>query len=302
MSRKGISGICLVPLDSEGEWNRPLLEDAAAMSGADCQFASSDACRPGQAEAASPGVRALGDVLAGFQHVIACEAVRDGKNIYEFPAPRGRTAVIVGNEEKGIARSVLKRAESVVAIPMRGAGMSSLNVAVSAAIALYALSKVLGRKKRRARGLAQRDVDVLIHAPNDPHEIGSLLRSAWALGWRRVFVSDPHGVWFTRDQRAVLDSRAAARRFKNPLAVLPADHLDLGAYDGTLVCDGRREGTALSRFRWPAGHRMLLVYGQGTCAAGDERLFVDHADAGMEPRFRHAGSILLSVLAEMLET
>ena len=42
--------------------------------------------------------------------------------------------------------------------------MSSLNVAVSAAIALYALSKDLGRKKRRAKGLAQRDVDVLIHA------------------------------------------------------------------------------------------------------------------------------------------
>jgi hypothetical protein len=180
--------------------------------------------------------------------------------------------------------------------------MSSLNVAVSAAIALYALSKDLGRRKRRTNGLAQRDVDVLIHAPNDPHEIGSLLRSAWALGWRRVFVSDPHGVWFTRDQRAVLDSRAAARRFKNPLAVLPADHLDMGAYDGTLVCDGRREGTALSRLRLPPGHRMLLVYGQGPCAAGDERIFVDHANAGLEPRFRHAGSILLSVLAEMLET
>jgi hypothetical protein len=301
MSRKGISEICLVPLDTDGEWNHPLLENAAAMSGFDCIFASSDTSLPGQAEAASPKIRVLDDVLAGFQHIIACEAVRGSKNIYDFPAPRGRTAVIVGNEERGIARSVLQQADSVVAIPMTGAGMSSLNVAVSAAIALYILSKDLGRKKRGKSDLAQRHVDVLIHAPNDPHELGSLLRSAWAFGWRRVFVSDPHGVWFTRDQKAVLDSRAAARRYKNPLAVLPADHLDLGAYDFTLVCDGRREGKLLSRFRLPPCHRMLFIYGDGKYAEGAEHLFVDHASAGTEPRFRHAGSVMLSVLAEMLE-
>ena len=179
--------------------------------------------------------------------------------------------------------------------------MSSLNVAVSAAIALYILSKDLGRKKRGKSDLTQRDIDVLIHAPNDPHELGSLLRSAWTFGWRRVFVSDPHGVWFTRDQKVVLDSRAAARRYKNPLAVLPADHLDLGAYDFTLVCDGRREGMPLSRFRLPPCHRMLLIYGDRKYAEGSEHLFVDHARTGTEPRFRHGGSVMLSVLAEMLE-
>lgn len=302
MSRKGRSEICLVPLDTEGEWNRPLLEDAAAMSGADCIFASSDTSMPILTETPSPRIQPLDDVLAGFQHIVACEAIRDSQNIYGFPAPRVRTAVIVGNEEKGIARSVLKQADSVVAIPMTGAGMSSLNVAVSAAIALYVLSKDLGRKKRRKSDLARRDVDILIHAPNDPHEFGSLLRSAWAFGWRRVFVSDPYGVWFSGDQKTVLDSRAAARRFKNPLAVLRADQLDWGAYDYTLVCDGRRDGAPLSRLKLPPCHRMLLVYGHGAGAAGAEHLFVDHADAGTEPRFRLAGSIMLSVLAEMLET
>ena len=255
-----------------------------------------------QTETVSPRIQPLDDVLAGFQHIVACEAIRDSQNIYGFPAPRVRTAVIVGNEEKGIARSVLKQADSVVAIPMTGAGMSSLNVAVSAAIALYVLSKDLGRKKRRKSDLARRDVDILIHAPNDPHEFGSLLRSTWAFGWRRVFVSDPYGVWFSGDQKTVLDSRAAARRFKNPLAVLRADQLDWGAYDYTLVCDGRRDGAPLSRLKLPPCHRMLLVYGHGAGAAGAEHLFVDHADAGTEPRFRLAGSIMLSVLAEMLET
>ena len=47
---------------------------------------------------------------------------------------------------------------------------------------------------------------------------------------------------------------------------------------------------------------MLLVYGHGARAAGAEHLFVDHADAGIEPPFRLAGSIVLSVLAEMLVT
>lgn len=299
-----IADCCLVPLDTEGEWNGPLLANAAAMSGADCVFASSGAGTPDPAGSALPAASPLDEILDGVQHVIACEAVRDSRNIYDFPAPRGRTAVIVGNEEKGIPRSVLKKADRIVCIPMSGTGMSSINVAVSAAIVLYVFSRDLGRQKRVQSELTQRDVDVLVRAPDDPHELGSLLRSAWAFGWRRVFVDDPHGVWFTRDHQTVIDSRAAARRHKNPLAVLPANQLDTDAYDQVLFCDGRREGTPLSRLRWPPCRRVLVVFNGAEGSCGDvamrERIFVDHVASGVDPRFRHAGSILLSVLAETL--
>ena len=288
----------LIPLDTEGEWNRPLLNNAAAMSKADCIFAGSGFGGP-----QAPGVRSLDEALSGFQHVIACEAVRDSENVYEFPSPRGKTALIVGNEEKGISRSVLKKADNIVSIPMVGADMSSVNVAVSAAIALYVFSKDLGRKKRGRSNLAQRSVDVLINAPDDPHELGSLLRSMWAFGWRRVFISDSRRVWFTKDHNVILEGRAAARRAKNPLTVLPASQMDPDAYDCVILCDGLREGIPLSRFRMPSCRRLLLIYGSGyetvLRLAVTDRIFVDQTNAGLEPRFRHAGSILLSMVSEM---
>ncbi len=300
VDRKGKNGLRLVALDTEGEWNRPLLENAAAMSSADCVFASSsagDGCE---------NVVAIEKALDGFQHVIACECVRDSVSIYDFAAPRGRTAVIMGNEEMGVPRSVLKSADRVISIPMSGAGMSSLNVAVSAAIALYGLSRDVGRVRRPASRLHHRDVDVLIRTSRDPHEVGSLLRSAWAFGWRRIFLSDPHGVWFTRDPQVILDSRAAARRNKNRLTVIPACKLDRDAYDRVLVGRAGWTGKALSRLRLPACRRLLVELGDessGTVDRNDARvegLHVDYTNTGVEGRFRHTNSIVLSVISELL--
>lgn len=290
---------CLVPLDTEGEWNLPLLENAASLSGGECLFASSGGAVPEQPNPLVTSTRPLDDVLSTVERVIACEAVRDSGNVYDLPAPRQRTAVLVGNEVRGIPRFVLKKADAIVAVPMSGAGMSSVNVAVSAAIALYVLSHDLGRRKKRAGNLSQRDIDLLIHAPENPHELGSLLRSVWSFGWKRVFVSDPHGAWFTRDSEKVLEGRAAARRAKNPLAVLPLAQMDPNAYDRVLLCDGEREGAPLSRLRLPSCRRLLVVYGRGTATEAAERVFVDHAHPQTEPRFRHAGSILLSMISQM---
>jgi hypothetical protein len=289
-----------VPLDSEGEWNWPLLENAAAMSGADCIFASSGPT----GEGLHPGIRPLEDVLAGFRHVIACEAVRGSISVYDFPAPREKTAVIVGNEERGIPRWVLKKADTIVSVPMAGTGMSSVNVAVSAATALYAFSADFGRKKPRRSGLFQRDEDVLINAPADPHELGSLLRSVWAFGWRRVFLDDPHGVWFTPDHKTVLDSRAAARRHKNPLTVLAAEQIRYAEYDVVLRCNSDRHGSRLSRLSIPDGPRLLIVLGDGPMgdAMGERNIdcYVDIARPDVLGRFRHTGSIILSMVSQMV--
>lgn len=303
MRRQDASEICLAPLDTEGEWNRPLLENAAAMSNAGCVFASSAAQVRMTTDGVAVGGLTLDELLERFRTVIACEVVRDSESIYEFPAPRGKTAVLVGNEERGIPRSVLKKAEGIVAIPMAGGNMSSVNVAVSAAVALYVFSKDLGRRRKRPGGLRQRNIDILIQAPGDPHEVGSLLRSAWAFGWRRVFMADPHGVWVTQDHQTVLEGRAAARRSKNPLAVLPVSQLQMDAYDRFWLCTGRREGMPLSRTCLPSCHRLLVVCGDGSDlvvpSEGCERVFVDHTNPEIQPRFRHAGSILLSMVSEM---
>jgi hypothetical protein len=300
MAREGKSPFCLVPLDTQGEWNLPLLENAAHISGAECIFASSG----NNSIASINGVASLDEVLQSFRNIIACEIIRDSINIFTFPAPREHTAVLVGNEQTGIPRPVLKKADSIVSIPMVGTGMSSVNVAVSAATALYVLSKDLGRRKKVKGKLAQRDVDILINAPEDPHELGSLLRSAWAFGWRRVFLNDPSGVWFSKDKNTVIESRAAARSFKNPLVVLPIEKIDSKVYDQVVVCDESPEGRRLSRFRIPDCRKLLVVYGK-RCESlllnpPTDRLFVDFADQSISPFFRHRGSILLACLSDLL--
>jgi hypothetical protein len=293
----------LIGLDIEGHWNKPLLVNAAAMSGCQCDLAHSEPpLNAGSGESA--GRLSLEAALDGCRHIVACETTRSSVSIYDFPAPRDRTAVIVGNEENGIPRRVLKQADTVVSIPMAQSGLSSINVAAAAAITLYAFTGDLGRKRWLRRGLRQQDVDVLIAAPADPHELGSLLRSVYAFGWRRVFLSDPHKVWFTEDPRVILESRAAARRARNPLAVLPVAKLDPSRYDALLMCDGGRPGSPLSRLRLPECQRLLVVFGtsdgaiHGGLPASD--VTVDYADRAVPARFRHIGSILLSVISQML--
>lgn len=58
-----------------------------------------------------------------------------GKNLKKFK-PKFPLALVIGNEVKGISQSVLKRADKIVSIPMKGK-KESLNVAVAFGIAAY---------------------------------------------------------------------------------------------------------------------------------------------------------------------
>lgn len=294
--------LSLVGLDIGGEWNVPLLANAAALAEADFVSARTESAvsSPAGATESVP----LEAVLEGFRHVIACETGRDSVSLYDFPAPREPTAVIVGNEEAGIPRRVLKKAHAVASIPMAQSRLSSVNVAVAAAITLYALSRDLGRRHWVRSTLKQQDVDILIEAPADPHELGSLLRSAYAFGWRRVYLTDPHQVWFTGDPRVILESRAAARRANNLLAVLPSDQLDPSRYDAAWVCDGSTEGSPLSKARFPECRRLLIVYaatpGVDTWDVAPVPVRVDFPVRSVPARYRHSGSVLLSVVSQLL--
>ena len=72
---------------------------------------------------------------------IALETTKNSKNIFQRSSIVDRPlALIVGNEVKGVRASLLKRADQVVHIPMRGE-KESLNVAVAAGIAVYEILK-----------------------------------------------------------------------------------------------------------------------------------------------------------------
>ena len=81
--------------------------------------------------------------LAELQSLLADATVElwitaaDGAPIDAVPAP-ARLALVVGNEGAGVSAEVRARAQRSVALPMTS-GVESLNVAVAAGIALYAL-------------------------------------------------------------------------------------------------------------------------------------------------------------------
>lgn len=76
---------------------------------------------------------------AGF--TLAALALADGAvALRDFAAdPPERVALVFGAEGDGLSRQVLEGADVVVTIPMRG-GVDSLNVAATAAVAMYALA------------------------------------------------------------------------------------------------------------------------------------------------------------------
>ena len=164
-----ITQLILVKNNIQGEWNIPLLENAAAMSGAEV--------------AEEPD-------WEQFNTVIVCEYTKRAENIYHTPAPAGKTAVVVGNEMDGVSKDILKRADKVVKIPMSSKTLTSVNVAVASAICLYVLSKNIARNGVPSSNIKQNNTDVLICPPDDPAETGSMLRSVAAFGWSKAFIND----------------------------------------------------------------------------------------------------------------
>ena len=120
-----------------------------------------------------------------------------------------------------------------------------------------------------------------------------------------MFLADPNGVWFTQDRQTILAGRTAARREVNRLAVAPHEQLKLADYDQIVVCGRTRNGDPLSRFTLRASDKVLLVYGDDddwlNLRYAAQQIHVDHASAEVASCFRHAGSILLSVISQQLQ-
>jgi len=179
---KRANSVTLIALDTEGEWNVPLLQNAAELSQANLIFASSGE----HANLAAPSSDSFEHTAKKFNTILACETGVKARNIFDFPDPRGKVALVVGNEEHGILKSVLKRCSATVTIPMFCNRLSSMNVAASSAVGLYVLERDLARKGFSNRSTGRSSMDILIDAPGDPAETGSLLRSVAAFGWKKV--------------------------------------------------------------------------------------------------------------------
>lgn len=310
MRKKDHESLTLVGLDIEGDWNIPLLRNAAAINGASLIFANTKKRIVTDEHDLSlsidvMGVNSIADLRADFDSVLACETGTETNNLFKFPRPRGKTAVVVGNEKTGISKEDLKQTDSVISIPLRKSEMSSLNVAVAAAIALFVLDKELARRGTQTKTLSHFNVDLLINNPTDPNELGSLLRTVWAFGWNRVYLNDPDRIWFSDQRDVVLAGRSAARSEKNPLVVTPAKQIERNSYDIVINCNLSNSGSPLSKFKMPKLRNALLSFGaEGVHQHTREavNLHVDARDRDTALHFRHAGSIFCAYFAQYLRS
>lgn len=79
----------------------------------------------------------LEEVLNVIDGVQILSADMDGEDVFSF-VPKGKYCLCIGNEGNGLSDEVITRSDNTVKIPMRGS-CESLNAAISAAIAMYAL-------------------------------------------------------------------------------------------------------------------------------------------------------------------
>ncbi len=203
------------------------------------------------------------DLAHRFSPLVALETLPGAASIYDFRLPKetgARTAaLVVGNERRGIRRDVLGAAGHRVQIPLPSPRLNSLNVAAAAAVGLYYLVRGGGGPLQTRSAPHQRRPDVVLLGPADHVEAGSALRSAAAFGWGRVLVEDTDQVWFGRDRARVAESRAAARRHRNPLRVVPVGAEQRYAFDQVCVVTAAGKGTPLPHARLAGGPRQLVA-------------------------------------------
>lgn len=239
--------------------------------------------------------------------IIAIENAIGAEDLFRFRPPDGPVAVVVGNERKGISRSLLRRADHVVQIPVASATINTINVAAAAAIALYCLSR--GRSARVAtRASRTSRPEVVLAGAIDAIELGSAVRTAACLGWTQLFVSDRGSTWFAADRVTRSLGRGAARRARNPIHVLPLRGDQ--PFDDVCVISTRGGEAPLQRADLARGPRQLVVIADPAAGERPERdlarlgrqvrrVHLEIEPGGRQP-FRSIASIALAEIARQV--
>jgi hypothetical protein len=132
-------------------------------------------------------------------------------------------------------------------------------VAAASAVALYYLcappvGPMAVRKDPRSRR-----PELLLLGAGDHFELGSTIRSAAGLGWERAFIEDRHQVWFGCNRAVRSEGRAAARRGKNEILLIPCTTGTTYSYPRVTVITCKRVGTPLHRANLAGGPSQLVA-------------------------------------------
>ena len=256
------SGVMLVGDGIENPANALTMIHAAAMFGARCRFRDTK----GLAES---GVRAglagemfsstTGDeIQALHSRIIAFDNLPGAREVYGFRAGH-EFAVLLGNERRGLSHEFTSLATDRVQVPMLSRRINCLNVAAASAVALYYLcappvGPMAVRKDPRTRR-----PELLLLGAGDHFELGSTIRSAAAFGWERAFIEDRHRVWFGCERAVRSEGRAAARRGKNEILLIPCPTGAAYSYPRVTVITSKRVGVPLHRASFAGGPSQLIV-------------------------------------------
>lgn len=192
--------------------------------------------------------------------------------------------MLVGNERRGLSHEFASIATDRVQVPMMSRHINCLNVAAASAVALYyfymsPVGPMAVRKDPRGRR-----PELLMLSPGDHFELGSTIRSAAGLGWDRAFIEDRQRVWFGCDRAVRAEGRAAARRGKNEILLIPCKVGAAYSYRRVTVITCQRVGEPLHRANLAGGPSELIVIpdeSQAEAAAEDWSRF------GREIEFAH---------------
>src|SRR2546422_5299567 len=244
------SGVMLVGDGIENPANALTMIHAAAMFGARCRFRDTK----GLAES---GVRAglagemfssiTGDeIQALHSRIIAFDNLPGAREVYGFHAGRD-FAVLMGNERRGLSHEFTSLATDGVQVPLLSRRINCLNVAAASAVALYYLcAPPVGSMEVRKDPRTRRP-ELLLLGAGDHFELGSTIRSAAGLGWERAFIEDRHQVWFGCDRAVRSEGRAAARRGRNTILLIPCRSGVTHSYPRVMVITCKQCGVPLHR-------------------------------------------------------
>jgi hypothetical protein len=264
--------ITLVGDGIENPGNALTMIHAAGMFGSECLFRDREGLAEVWQETAARGEPLScilpDDLSARYSPVVALDNLDGAAILHGYRIGGGNSlrhlrthgaALVAGNERNGISREILSAADAAVQIPMVSRRLNCLNVAAASAVALYYLSRD-GEAKLQVRGSPdQRRPEVMLVGAADPVELGSSIRSAGAFGWERLLVEDRVGVWFGGDRATQSESRAAARRQRNPIRLIPAPPDGRYAFEEAWVVTTRRTDTSIHRANLTRGSRQLVV-------------------------------------------
>jgi tRNA G18 (ribose-2'-O)-methylase SpoU len=250
--------VTLVGDGIENPANAVTMIHAASMFEAGCCFRDTKGIVQSNSSLESVEVITSSEVQARHARVIACDNLPRAKAVYGFAAGKD-FALMVGNERRGLSHEFTEIATDYVEIPMQSRQINCLNVAAASAVALYFLTGKPSGPQAERRDPASRRPELLLYEPGDHFELGSTIRSAAAFGWTRSFIKDTKQVWFGCNREMRSEGRAAARRGKNDIFLVPYSSDRPHLYERVTVARSRGEGVPLHRANLSSGPRQLIV-------------------------------------------